>query len=109
MSYLSEDDLAKLPLGDLALWSLQQICSQEWVRDRCLQVPDDLFSKHILLDPELKPHQAQSLLRMICHMQLPAGMKKSRDTSLTIGNVLEELDDGSLRAFMVGIKLMYYG
>ena len=32
MSYLSEDDLAKLPLGDLALWSLQQICSQNWVR-----------------------------------------------------------------------------
>ena len=108
MSYLSEDDLAKLPLGDLALWSLQQICSQEWVRDRCLQVPDDLFSKHILLDPELKPHQAQSLLRMICHMQLPAGMKKSRDTSLTIGHVLEELDEWSLRAFMVDIKLMYY-
>ena len=40
------------------------------MRDRCLQVPDDLFSKHILLDPEVKPHQAQSLLRMICHMQV---------------------------------------
>ena len=67
---LTEDDLSKLPLGDLALWSLHQICSQDWVRDRCLQVPDDLFSKHILLDPEVKPHQAQSLLRMICHMQV---------------------------------------
>ena len=84
MPYLSEDDLAKLPLEDLALWSLHQICSQEWVRDRCLQVPDDLFSKHILLDPELKPHQAQSLLRLICHMQLPPNMRRSKDTSLAI-------------------------
>ena len=35
-------------------------------------------------------------------------MKKSRDTSLTIGHMLEELDEWSLRAFMVDIKLMYY-
>ena len=108
MSFLSEEDLAKLPLGDLALWSLHQICSQEWVRDRCLQVPDDLFSKHILLDPELKPHQAQSLLRMICHLQLPANIRRSRDTSLAISHVLEELDEWSLRAFMVDIKLTYH-
>ena len=73
-----------------------------------LQVPDDLFSKHILLDPELKPHQAQSLLRMICHMQLPPNMRKTKDTSLTIAHVLEELDEWSLRAFMVDIKLVYY-
>ena len=106
--HLSEDDLTKLPLGELALWSLHQICSQDWVRDRCLQVPDDLFSKHILLDPELKPHQAQSLLRMICHMNIPPSLKKSKDTSLTIGHVLEELDEWSLRAFMVDIKLVYY-
>merc|ERR1719232_1155842 len=30
------------------------------------------------------------------------------DISLTIGHVLEELDEWSLRAFMVDIKLMYY-
>ena len=44
---------------------------------------------------------------MICQMQLPANIRKTKDTRVTIGHVLEELDEWSLRAFMVDIKLMY--
>ena len=40
--------------------------------------------------------------------QLPPNLRRSKDTSLTIGHVLEELDEWSLRAFMVDIKLMYH-
>merc|ERR1719210_2513338 len=45
---------------------------------------------------------------MICHMQLPPHLRRSKDTSLTISHVLDELDEWSLRAFMVDIKLMYH-
>ena len=62
-------------------------------------VPHDLFSKYIL---------TSSWTLSGCHMKLLAGMKKSRDTILTIGHMVEELDEWSPRAFMVDIKLMYY-
>ena len=38
LSFLSEEELCRLQLGDLATWTLHQICGQDWVRDRCLQV-----------------------------------------------------------------------
>merc|ERR1711923_170798 len=40
--------------------------------------------------------------------QLPPNLRRSKDTSSTISHVLEELDEWSLRAFMVDIKLVYY-
>ena len=40
--------------------------SQEWVRERCLQSPDDLLKSGTLLDRMLNLKQAQKLLRLIC-------------------------------------------
>jgi len=108
IALLTEEELSKLLLGDLATWTLNQICGQEWVRDRCLQVPDELLKQGILLDPFLKPQQAQSLLQLICHMQTPVSGKKHKDTSKTISHIIGELDEWSLRASMVDIKLMYH-
>lgn len=52
-------------------------------------MPDELLKQHILLDPFLKPHQAQFLLQLICHMQSPHNLRKHRDTTKTIGNIIE--------------------
>lgn len=38
-------------------FTLQVICGQEWVRERCLQDPQILFSPELLLDPELTVNQ----------------------------------------------------
>ena len=40
--------------------------SQEWVRERCLQSPDDLLKSGTLLDRMLNLKQALKLLRLIC-------------------------------------------
>ena len=107
---LSEEEQGKLPLGDLATWTLHQICGQEWVRDRCLQVPDELLKAGILLDPFLKPAQAQHLLQLICHMASPpgGGSRKLRDPTKTVSHIILGLDEWNLRASMVDIKLMYH-
>ena len=72
-SSFNEEDFAELTangpdavsLGDLAFITLKVICSQEWVRDICLQVPDDLCKQGYLLDNHLPPNQTLSLLRLI--------------------------------------------
>ena len=48
------------------------------------------------------------LLLIVLPFQLPPNLRRSKDTSSTISHVLEELDEWSLRAFMVDIKLMYH-
>ena len=53
-------------LTDFAKHTLQHLCRQQWVRDRCLQAPEDLLRKGILLDQMLSSEQAQKLLRLIC-------------------------------------------
>ena len=109
LPFLSEEEQGKLPLGDLATWILHQICGQEWVRDRCLQVPDELLKAGILLDPFLKPAQAQHLLQLICHLAcLPGGSRKHRDPTKTVSHIIQGLDEWNLRASMVDIKLMYH-
>jgi hypothetical protein len=42
-------------------YALQVICGQEWVRERCLQDPQILFSPELLLDPELTINQVCKL------------------------------------------------
>ena len=94
-------------LGELANMTLRQICSQEWVRDRCLQVPDYLCNPGILLDKMLSPQQAQSLLRLICHTDMYRGRNHASHDN-TVGKIIRELDEWSLRSSMVDIKLMYH-
>lgn len=119
-SNLGEEELASMSrssvsLGDLAYITLKQICSQDWVRDICLQVPDDLGKQGYLLDNLLPPQQTLSLLRLICHTNreensaVPPqqGRSKKQDTERVIKNLIGELDEWSLRASIIDIKLMY--
>ncbi|XP_075535912.1 mediator of RNA polymerase II transcription subunit 12-like protein isoform X4 [Dermacentor variabilis] len=54
-------------LNDFAKYALGQICSQQWIHERCLRDPDVLCSPDLLLDPMLSHKQAETLLHMICH------------------------------------------
>ena len=118
-SGFNEEDLATMSasgrdgisLGDLAFITLKQICSQEWVRDICLQVPDDLCKPGYLLDNLLSPQQTLSLLRLICHTNkddnASLGKARHQETSRVISNLIRDLDEWSLRASIIDIKLMY--
>lgn len=44
-------------LSDFAQHVLRQICSQEWVLERCLQNPEELCDTDMLLDSMLTPKQ----------------------------------------------------
>jgi mediator of RNA polymerase II transcription subunit 12 len=114
-------DQGQLSLGELAHLALMQICSQDWVRDRCLQLPDDLCKQGFLLDNYLPAQQAQHLLRLICHttdtgseVARLAASNKSGDhhhhqqqPDRVIARMIRDLDEWSLRASMIDIKLMY--
>ena len=121
-SSFNEEDFAELTasngpdgvsLGDLAFITLKVICSQEWVRDLCLQVPDDLCKQGYLLDNHLPPNQTLSLLRLICHTNkddssVAARRSKQHETEYVIKNmIIKDLDEWSLRASIIDIKLMY--
>lgn len=44
-------------LSDLAQFVLREICSQEWVLERCLQNPEELCHQDMLLDSMLSSKQ----------------------------------------------------
>lgn len=46
-------------LSDFAQHVLRQICSQEWVLERCLQNPEELCDTDMLLDSMLTPKQVR--------------------------------------------------
>lgn len=46
-------------LSSLARRVLAEICSEEWVLQKCLQNPDELYQPDMLLDSMLTPRQAQ--------------------------------------------------
>lgn len=46
-------------LSSLARRVLAEICSEEWVLQKCLQNPDELYQPDMLLDSMLTPKQAQ--------------------------------------------------
>lgn len=50
-------DADKASLADFARYALRQICSQEWVRERCLKIPEELCSAENLLDSIVTPRQ----------------------------------------------------
>lgn len=53
-------DAEKASLADFARYALRQICSQEWVRERCLKIPEELCSAENLLDSALTPRQVRA-------------------------------------------------
>ncbi|KAJ8669737.1 hypothetical protein QAD02_000996 [Eretmocerus hayati] len=92
-------------LSDFAEHVLQQICSQEWVLERCLQNPEELCSEDMLLDKMLTPRQAQRLLHMICYPN--ASPDSFLDQKNHITNILENLEQWSLRMSWLDLQLMY--
>lgn len=74
-------------LSDFAQHVLKQICSQEWVLERCLQNPEELCKPDMLLDNELTPRQAQRLLHMICYPN--STLDNNLDQRTLISRILE--------------------
>jgi mediator of RNA polymerase II transcription subunit 12 len=98
-------------LSEFAKHTLRQICCQEWVHDRCLQVPDDLLKNGTLLDPMLTPKQAQKLLRLICYpsnVPQPDFSTEPENQKKIITKILSRLDHWNLRLSAVDVRLMYH-
>lgn len=67
---------------------LREICSQQWVLERCLCHPEELCHHDNLLDPLLSHSQAQRLLHMICYPDASATIDELDQKSM-IGRILE--------------------
>jgi len=54
---LGNSDTQAPGLSELAQFVLREICSQEWVLERCLQNPEELCHQDMLLDSMLSSKQ----------------------------------------------------
>lgn len=100
-------DMANVGLSEFAQHVLREICSQEWVLERCLQNPENLCHQDLLLDSMLSPKQAQRLLHMICYPATPVGKDDNLEAKTIITNILENLDQWTLRMSWVDMQLMF--
>ncbi|KAI5712973.1 hypothetical protein M8J75_012739 [Diaphorina citri] len=95
-------------LSEFALLVLREICSQEWVLERCLETPEELCREGMLLDDMLSPKQAQRLLHMICYPERAASLDpNTMDYKAIITHILENLDQWTLRMSWLDMQLMY--
>ncbi|CAG7719777.1 unnamed protein product [Allacma fusca] len=91
-------------LASFAFNALQQMCSEPWVRQRCLQCPDELCNTDMLLDPIVSPRQAQRLLHLICYPDMPLP-EDSLDPRTHIPRIMEGLDQWNLREAWLALTL----
>ncbi|KAK6194758.1 hypothetical protein SNE40_000324 [Patella caerulea] len=96
-------------LSEFAKYSLREMCSQEWVREKFLKEPDSLFHEDMLLDHLLSSKQAHQLLQMICY---PTGVPNQLDgcepdNKQNILRILQTLDKWSLRVSWLELQLMF--
>lgn len=75
-------------LSAFAWHVLREICSQQWVLERCLSHPEELCHQDNLLDPLLTHSQAQRLLHMICYPE-PSCAMDEQDQKSVITMILE--------------------
>ncbi|CAH4017296.1 unnamed protein product [Pieris brassicae] len=94
-------------LSSLARRVLVEICSEEWVLQKCLQNPDELYQPDMLLDPVLTPRQAQRLLHMICYPDSASHTHPDLDQKTMITRLLENLEQWSLRMSWLDLQLMF--
>lgn len=94
-------------LSEFAQHVLRQICSQEWVLERCLQNPEDLCQTGMLIDPMLTSKQAQRLLHMICYPESESSIKSDMEHKSIIVRILENLEQWSLRISWLDLTLMF--
>ncbi|KAG4072103.1 hypothetical protein HA402_015602 [Bradysia odoriphaga] len=102
-----DEPMLDLSLSDFAQHVLRQICSQEWVLERCLQNADELCLTGFLIDEMLTPKQAQRLLHMICYPENESNIKSEMDQKSIIVRILENLEQWSLRISWVDLQLMF--
>ena len=97
-------------LGEFAKMALRQICSQEWVHDKCLRDPEMLCKPDLLLDTMLTPKQARQLLEMICRPKATVASTSDSDVfdqKSYITQILHSLDEWTLRVSWLQLNLMY--
>ncbi|XP_058826167.1 mediator of RNA polymerase II transcription subunit 12 isoform X2 [Topomyia yanbarensis] len=94
-------------LSDFAQHVLRQICSQEWVLERCLQNADELCQQGMLIDNMLTAKQAQRLLHMICYPENESNLIADMDQKAIIVRILENLEQWSLRISWLDLQLMF--
>ncbi|XP_050541697.1 mediator of RNA polymerase II transcription subunit 12 isoform X2 [Daktulosphaira vitifoliae] len=104
---LGNSDTQTPGLSELAQFVLREICSQEWVLERCLQNPEELCHQDMLLDSMLSSKQAQRLLHMICYPETASGFDISLDSKTIITNILENSDQWTLRMSWLEMQLMF--
>ncbi|RWS13512.1 thyroid hormone receptor-associated protein-like protein [Dinothrombium tinctorium] len=96
-------------LGEFAKHALKQICSQEWVHEKCLRELEMPDKQNLLMDPMLTSKQAQQLLQMICHPKgIPNTISDSEmDQRQQISKILQSLDEWTIRVSWLQLQLMY--
>lgn len=94
-------------LSSLARRVLAEICSEEWVLQKCLQNIDELYQPDMLLDSMLTPRQAQRLLHMICYPDSASHTHPDLDQKTMITRLLENLEQWSLRMSWLDLQLMF--
>ncbi|XP_076370100.1 mediator complex subunit kohtalo isoform X2 [Tachypleus tridentatus] len=97
-------------LNEFARHTLQQICSQDWVHERCLRDPEKLCTQDHLLDPIVSNQQAQLLLHLICHPKRAETTYKPEemeDQRQAIFKILQNLDQWTLRVSCLELQLMH--
>lgn len=92
-------------LSAFACHVLREICSQQWVLERCLS-SDELCHVDNLLDPLLSHSQAQRLLHMICYPDAGSSID-SLDQKSMITRILENLEQWTLRMSILDLQLMF--
>ncbi|XP_008193999.1 mediator of RNA polymerase II transcription subunit 12 isoform X1 [Tribolium castaneum] len=93
-------------LSAFACHVLREICSQQWVLERCLSHPEELCDSDNLLDPLLSHSQAQRLLHMICYPDAGTSIEELDQKSM-ISRILENLEQWTLRMSWLDLQLMF--
>lgn len=93
-------------LSKFAWHVLREICSQQWVLERCLSQPEELFQSDMLLDSMLTSSQAQRLLHMICYPDISSTLDELDQKSI-ITRILENLEQWTLRMSWLDLQLMF--
>ncbi|XP_071052506.1 mediator of RNA polymerase II transcription subunit 12 isoform X3 [Onthophagus taurus] len=93
-------------LSAFACHVLREICSQQWVLERCLCHPEELCHNDNLLDNVLTHNQAQRLLHMICYPDTSSTIDELDQKSM-IARILENLEQWTLRMSWLDLQLMF--
>lgn len=102
-----DDQVEQVELDQYASNVLQEICSHDWIKERCFNEGDNLLKTNQLLEPALG-RRAQSLLHIICYPRNHHLRKQNEQSSTKdfIKNILQNLDIWTLRESLLEFKLM---